>query len=80
MTTSSTKPEGQSAIASSKVATNSVTAETSVAAASGARTDGPAAAVVVAGVGAHAFLPDAFLFRFHRLPGGPGPCQALTRR
>ena len=46
-TTSRTKPEGQSAIASSKVATDSVTTETSVAAASAARTDGPAAAVVV---------------------------------
>jgi len=46
-TKSSTKPEGQSAIASSKVAIDSVTAETNTAAASGARTDGPAAAVVV---------------------------------
>ena len=44
---SRTKPEGQSAIASSKVATDSVTAEIAMAAASAARTDGPAAAVVV---------------------------------
>ena len=46
-TTSRTKPEGQSAIASSKVATDSVTAEIAMAATSAARTDGPAAAVVV---------------------------------
>ena len=46
-TASRTKPEGQSAIASSKVATDSVKAEIATAAASAARTEGPAAAVVV---------------------------------
>ena len=47
MTTSRTKPDGQSAIASSKVATDSVKAEIAMAATSAARTDGPVAAVVV---------------------------------